>query len=87
MITRQFRLMIQVKELAPQLGTPQAIARELGQSPYPIKKILAQSGNYTMGQLHAIYHKLLDTDLTIKTGGTEPVLALDLLIAGLSRAA
>ena len=87
MITRQFRLMIQVKELAPQLGTPQAIARELGQNPYPIKKILAQSGNYSMGQLHAIYHKLLDTDLTIKTGGTEPVLAIDLLIAGLSRAA
>jgi DNA polymerase-3 subunit delta len=87
MITRQFRLMIQVKELAPELGTPRAIARELGQNPYPIRKILTQSANYTMSQLRAIYHKLLDTDLTIKTGGTEPVLALDLLIAGLSRAA
>jgi DNA polymerase III subunit delta len=87
MITRQFRLMIQVKELAPELGTPKAIARELGQNPYPIRKILTQSDNYTMSQLHAVYHKLLDTDLSIKTGRTEPVLALDLLIAGLSRAA
>jgi DNA polymerase-3 subunit delta len=85
MITRQFRLMIQVKELAPELITPQAIARELGQNPYPIKKILAQSSNYTAEQLRTIHHKLLDTDIEIKTGRIEPSLALDMLIAGLSR--
>jgi DNA polymerase-3 subunit delta len=87
MITRQFRLMIQVKELAPQLGTADAIAREIHQNPYPIKKIMSQSENYTMSQLHAIYHKLLDTDVDIKTGRIEPALALDMLIAGLSRVA
>lgn len=86
MIARQFRLMIQVKELSPRLGTSQAIARELKQSPYPISKILAQSANYSMEQLQTIYHKLLETDVDIKTGRIEPVLALDMLIAGLSRA-
>ena len=85
MITRQFRLMIQVKELAPTLGTPQRIARELHQNPYPIQKILAQSKNYTMEQLHRVYHQLLDTDVSIKTGRCDPILALDTLIAGLSR--
>jgi DNA polymerase-3 subunit delta len=85
MITRQFRLMCQVKELAGKLGTPEAIARELGQKPYPITKILAQSKNYSPQQLNAVYHKLLDTDVDIKTGRLDPVLALDTLIAGLSK--
>lgn len=87
MITRQFRLLIQVKELAPTLGTHQAIARELHQNPYPIKKILAQSKNFTFSQLSQIYHKLLDADVEIKTGRIEPALALDTLIAGISRVA
>jgi DNA polymerase-3 subunit delta len=87
MIIRQYRLMIQVKQLAPSLSTPEAIAQELGQHPYPIRKILRQSRNYSADQLITVYHKLLDTDLDIKTGRTEPTLALDLLIAALSRAA
>jgi DNA polymerase-3 subunit delta len=87
MITRQFRLLIQVKDLAPELRTHQAIARALGQNPYPIKKILAQSRNFHFGQLHSIYHKLLDTDIAIKTGRIEPTLALDTLIVDISRTA
>jgi DNA polymerase-3 subunit delta len=86
MIARQFRLMIQIKELAPKLLSPEAIARELGQNPYPVKKILSQSRNYTMEQLRVIHHRLLETDVEIKTGRTAPPLALDLLIASLSRA-
>jgi DNA polymerase-3 subunit delta len=84
MITRQFRLLIQVKELAPQLPTVSAIARALHQNPYPIRKVLAQSHNYSLEQLHAIYHKMLEVDVAIKTGQTEATLALDTLIAGLS---
>jgi DNA polymerase-3 subunit delta len=86
MIVRQFRLMIQAKELAPTLGTSEAIARELGQRPFAIKKILGQTDNYTIAQLHQIYRRLLDTDMDIKTGRVDATLALDILIAGLSRA-
>ena len=85
MTVRQFRLLIQVKELAPELSTPQAIARELKQNPYPIRKILAQSKNFSFSQLRHIYHKLLETDVEIKTGRIEPALALDTLIAVVSR--
>ncbi len=85
MMVRQYRLMIQVQELAPQLESAQAIAKALKQKPYPISKILAQSTHYTPAQLSTIYHKLLETDVAIKTGHTDPVLALDMLIAGLSR--
>jgi DNA polymerase-3 subunit delta len=81
MIARQFRLLIQVKELAPTLHTHQAIARQLKQNPYPIKKILAQSRNFTFPQLREIYRKLLNADLEIKTGRMDPVLAIDTLIA------
>jgi DNA polymerase-3 subunit delta len=84
MIARQFRLMIQVKELAPNLHTPRAIARELGQNPYPIGKILRQSANYSMAHLRTVYHKLLETDINIKTGQTGPTIAIDLFIAALS---
>lgn len=87
MIARHFRLMIQAKELAPTLGTSEAIARELGQNPYPIKKILGQSDNYSISQLHRIYHRLLETDVDIKTGQLDATLALDALIAGLSHVA
>jgi DNA polymerase-3 subunit delta len=86
MITRQFRLLIQVKELAPRLGTHQAIARELKQNPYPIQKILSQSRNFEFDQLRHVYHTLLDTDVEIKTGQIEPTLALDTLIVDISRA-
>lgn len=85
MMVRQYRLMIQVQEMAPQLGSAQAIAKALKQKPYPISKILSQSTHYTPTQLSAIYHQLLETDVAIKTGQTDPVLALDILIAGLSR--
>jgi len=84
MITRQFRLMIQVKELSPQFPAVSALAHALHQSPYPIRKILAQSHNYSMKQLHTIYHKLLEVDVAIKTGQTEATLALDTLIGGFS---
>lgn len=86
MMVRQYRLMIQVQELAPQLGSAQAIAQALKQKPYPISKILSQSTHYTPVQLSTVYHQLLETDLAIKTGRTDPVLALDMLITGLSRA-
>jgi DNA polymerase III delta subunit len=39
--------------------------------------------NFSMGQLEVIYARLLDTDLTIKTGRMEDILALDTLVAAL----
>jgi len=49
------------------------------------EKGLRQSQNFSMEQLETIYRKLLETDLAIKTGQMDQVLALDLLIAGLSK--
>jgi DNA polymerase-3 subunit delta len=87
MIVRQFRLLIQVRELLdenPGLN-PEEIADEIGVHPYPIKKITPQAKLFTLPQLIRIYHQLSDVDLAIKTGQLDDKLALDLLIASLTQ--
>ncbi|HID62501.1 MAG TPA: DNA polymerase III subunit delta, partial [Anaerolineae bacterium] len=87
MIFRQFRIMIQVKELAERGVPPSKIGAQLGLHRFVAEKGLRQSRNFSMEQLETIYRNLLDTDVAIKTGQMEPVLALDILIAELSKRA
>lgn len=84
MIARQFRLLIQTKELLEQGQRPAAIARELGVQPFVADKLVRQARNFSLPQLEAIYRRLLEMDIAIKTGEIEGVLALDLLVAGLT---
>lgn len=83
MITRQFRILTQVKELASQGMHQPAIRSKLGLHPFVIKKALAQARNFSLKQLQTIYGKILETDEAIKTGQLEPELALDILVAEL----
>jgi len=87
MIIRQFRLLIQVRELMnenPGLSSEE-IANQMGVHPYPIKKILPQARLFTLPQLKGIYRHLSDIDQAIKTGRLDDELALDLLIASLTQ--
>ena len=85
MIVRQFRLLILVKELQGRGLTPDAMAKELGQHPFVIKKLNEQARIYRdMAQLEAIYRRLLEIETEIKTGQTPDGLALDLLVAGVA---
>jgi len=84
MIVRQYRLLLQVKDLVAQGFRPQAIARELKLPHFVVDKMLRQARRYSLPQLETIYERLLETDLAIKTGEMEPVLALDVLVAELS---
>ena len=47
---------------------------------YPIDKLLSQSADHSKERLVAIYEKILETDLAIKTGKWQDELALDLLV-------
>jgi len=85
MIVRQFRIMIQVKELNEQGLTQQDIAARLRLHPFVVKKAMRQAMNFPMEQLEAIYRQLLETDVAIKMGQMDEVLALDMLVVGLSR--
>jgi DNA polymerase-3 subunit delta len=83
MIVRQFRIMIQVKDLAERGVHPSNIPTRLGMSPFVARKGLSQAAKFSMSQLETIYRQLWETDLSIKTGRVEPVLALDLFVASL----
>jgi len=86
MIVRQFRLLIQVRELLDENPgiSPEEMAGEIGVHPFPIKKITPQAKLFNLSQLKRIFHQLSDVDHAIKTGQLEDKLALDLLIASLT---
>ena len=84
MITRQFRLMLQVKELQEQHAPAPEMAKVLGQHPFVIDKIGQQARNFSLAQLERIYAHLLDIDVGIKTGEMSDALALDVLVAELA---
>lgn len=84
MVIRQFRLLIQVKELAEEGATSAEMARKLKVHPFVAGKVEQQSRQYTLAQLEQIYRHLLEIDVGVKTGRTEMVTALGLLVAGLA---
>ena len=85
MITRQFRLLVQIKDLALRGISVDAAAEKAKLHPFVVKKTWAQAGAFSPAQLTAIYDRLLDTDLAIKTSRADPALALDLLVVDLTR--
>lgn len=85
MIVRQFRLLISAKEFLVSGGYPNQMSEALGMSPFVARKMTQQSRAFSLEQLETIYRALLEADLKMKTGRIQPALALDLLIAGLSR--
>jgi DNA polymerase-3 subunit delta len=84
MIVRQFRLLIQVKELKAEGANSRTIAKELGIHPFPARKLHNQATHFTAAQLEAVYRHLLEADVGIKSGEIEAEVALDLLVAGLA---
>ena len=86
MIVRQFRLLLIAKEHLLLHGGRQGLAEALGtKSSFVADKAAEQSRSFTLDQLEDIYRALQDYDLKMKTGRIDPQLALDLLVAGLSR--
>ncbi len=85
MITRQFRLLLQTKDLGTRGMRPSEMAGHIKQNPFVITKTSEQAKNFSLAQLEVIYRKLLETDLAIKTGRSDAAVALDTLIVDLTR--
>jgi DNA polymerase-3 subunit delta len=84
MITRQLRLMIQLKDMDVRRLGEDSLRRELGVSPaYPLSKLWRQAAGYSVERLVDMYEKLLEVDIAIKTGKWRAELAADLLVAEL----
>jgi DNA polymerase-3 subunit delta len=84
MLSRQVRMIVRVKELKNQRKTRAEIQNKLGlTSEFALRKTLEQADRYPLERLKKVYHKLLEADLSIKTGKYDAELTLNILIAEL----
>ncbi|GJM40736.1 MAG: DNA polymerase III subunit delta [Ardenticatenaceae bacterium] len=84
MFIRQFRLLIQVKELADEGKRPPAISQELKMHSFVVGKLHQQCQGFSLPQLEQIYRHLLTIDVEVKTGKNDMITALNLLVANLT---
>lgn len=84
MIIRQFRLILQAREIVDAGGNEQDVAKNLRQHSFVARKITEQTRHFDLPALEAIYHQLLEMDVDMKTGGMDGDIAMDVLIARLA---
>jgi DNA polymerase-3 subunit delta len=86
MLARQIRILIQLREIGEREMDPREVARQLKLHPFVVQKGLTQARNFELAQLEAAHERVVQTDWAIKSGRSEPVLALDMLVVALTRA-
>ncbi|MBI3162798.1 MAG: DNA polymerase III subunit delta [Chloroflexi bacterium] len=84
MVVRQFRLLIQAREILDGRGNKDDVARALGVHPFVAEKTTGQANRFTMESLESIYRRLLAIDERVKTSQITLDLALDTLIVELA---
>ena len=84
MLSRQVRLIVRARELGNQGKSEMEIQKRLGLTQdFVLRKTLDQAGRYSLPRLREVYSRLLETDLSIKTGKYNGELALNILVAEL----
>jgi len=81
MITRQIKIILQVRQALDLGQSSRQIISELKQNPYVIQKAIEQARHFSLNALKIIFDKLVEIDFKIKTGQGEPQALLNLLIA------
>ncbi len=85
MIARQYRIIIKVKEaMAQGMHNEYDIAKAVKESPYPVKKAMAQARAYSFPALEQAMEQMLEADVAMKTGANSET-EIDLLVARLTR--
>jgi DNA polymerase III subunit delta len=84
MVVRQFRLLIQAREILDGRGNKDDVARALGIHPFVAEKATQQAGRFSIEALEAIYHRLLSIDERVKTSQITLDLAMDTLVVELT---
>lgn len=80
MVVRQFRLLIQARELMDE-GKGGQVATEMRQHPFVAGKLVDQARRFKLAQLETIYRRLLEIDEEFKTGRATLELSLDTFVA------
>ncbi len=81
MIQRQFRLLLQAREVIDQGGDAREIMKQLKLHPFVSEKLNNQARRFDLQQLETVYRRLLDLDEGIKTGQIDADLALQTFVA------
>jgi DNA polymerase-3 subunit delta len=86
MVVRQYRLIIQARELMTAGLPTQEIGQRLGiASEFVLHRILDQAQRYSLSRLKTAYRRLLEADVGVKRGHYGEELALELLVHDLAR--
>jgi len=79
MLVRQFKIILQIKELLLMQKNQNEIALEIKQHPFVIKKTIPQTRNFNMENLKKIISDLIEIDYKIKIGQADGLTNLNLL--------
>jgi DNA polymerase-3 subunit delta len=85
MVVRQFRLLIQAREILDARGNQNDVARALGVHPFVAEKTTQQAARFSIESLEYVYRKLLAIDEGVKTSQITLDLAMDTLVVELTR--
>lgn len=85
LITRQFNLLMQVKELREQGFDQGAIAKTLGMQSFIARNYARQSEHFTLEQLRAALQECVETEEAVKTGKMGDTMSVELLIVKYSQ--
>jgi DNA polymerase-3 subunit delta len=84
MVVRQFRLLLQVRELLDQGAQRDEVIRQLRLQPFVADKLIGQARRFGLPDLELIYHRLLEVDEAVKTGRSSEALALEMFVSSLT---
>jgi len=85
MVIRQFRLILQAREIADMGGDAAQVAKALKVQPFVATRVYGQARLFDRSFLKSIYPELLKIDVDSKTGVMEGPLALELFITRLAK--
>ncbi|WNC16833.1 DNA polymerase III subunit delta [Brevibacillus brevis] len=81
LFARQFRMLLQVRQLAPRGYSQQQMAGMIKVHPYAVKKALEQARHFSEESLRKLLLILAEDDFRMKSGQVDKRLALELFIA------
>lgn len=84
MIVRQFRLLLQAREVIDHRGGEREVEQALGIHAFVAEKISSQARRFSLPGLERIYHRLLEIDEAAKTGQMPLDVALGILVVELT---
>ncbi len=85
LITRQIRILVELKGLLQDNVEYGKLASVLGVPPFAVKKYVSQCKAYSYSELLAMFEQCQQTEMQIKSGQIGDVIGVELLIVGFSK--